>query len=445
VAEAITGTLTCADCSTTLDRKPGGGRPPKYCKPCVSQRGRAQQQAKHASVHGSPQTRLVCCDCTRDFDRHSLNGVPARRCPDCARQRELGQQYERLRQQREDRHATEGRRSTCGTCGEVFDCARKGPIPESCAPCRRKQATESFRDRRRAQAGPAPALTCRDCGVDIVRKPGSGATPQRCRPCALAKKREGSQAWRNRRPGPAMDGVCADCSTSFQRKSPNGPLPKRCPTCTRVAINMSAVTVRRDASRRRHEKAVRWSNCTGCGERLLCARKGPRRQRCSRCAETWVLQYRASKAAPARAATTCIDCGVVVVPARKGAARKRCGPCAAGRQRRQSESWKKAHPEVRRASWRRRKHRRRAAKRGAESEHFNDREIFERDRWKCQICGRKVDPKAKYPDPLSASLDHTVPLAEGGAHSRANTRCTHWICNSRRGDRGGNEQLMLIG
>ena len=36
---------------------------------------------------------------------------------------------------------------------------------------------------------------------------------------------------------------------------------------------------------------------------------------------------------------------------------------------------------------------------------------------------------------MSATLDHVIPLAKGGAHARANVRCAHLICNLRKGDR----------
>lgn len=89
--------------------------------------------------------------------------------------------------------------------------------------------------------------------------------------------------------------------------------------------------------------------------------------------------------------------------------------------------------------------RRRAAKRGAAVEVFTSIEIFERDGWKCGICRRKVSRALAYPDPKSASLDHVVPLSEGGEHSRANTRLAHLDCNVQRNNRGGNEQLSLVG
>lgn len=60
-------------------------------------------------------------------------------------------------------------------------------------------------------------------------------------------------------------------------------------------------------------------------------------------------------------------------------------------------------------------------------------EVFERDNWTCGICDEPVDQDIKWPDPRSVSLDHIVPLALGGAHSRANTQCSHLTCNVRKG------------
>ena len=76
--------------------------------------------------------------------------------------------------------------------------------------------------------------------------------------------------------------------------------------------------------------------------------------------------------------------------------------------------------------------RRRARKLGAEVEKFATVEVFERDGWVCGICGDRVDASLAYPDLMSASLDHIVQLAHGGAHTRANTRCSHLVCNMRR-------------
>lgn len=89
--------------------------------------------------------------------------------------------------------------------------------------------------------------------------------------------------------------------------------------------------------------------------------------------------------------------------------------------------------------------RRRAATRGADAEDVDRVVVGERDRWVCGICLRKVDKAIAYPHPHSQSLDHVIPLSEGGPHTYANTRIAHLECNIHRSDRGGNEQLSLIG
>ncbi len=79
--------------------------------------------------------------------------------------------------------------------------------------------------------------------------------------------------------------------------------------------------------------------------------------------------------------------------------------------------------------------RRRATKKTTEIEHFHSQEIYERDKWVCGICGEVVDRELKYPDLLSPSLDHVLPLSKGGAHTRENCQLAHFICNSRKGDK----------
>lgn len=90
--------------------------------------------------------------------------------------------------------------------------------------------------------------------------------------------------------------------------------------------------------------------------------------------------------------------------------------------------------------------RRRAILRGAATtELVSPVAVFKRDGWRCGICLEQVDQALRYPDPMSASIDHVVPLAAGGAHTMANVQCSHLGCNVRRGARGGGEQLRLVG
>jgi 5-methylcytosine-specific restriction endonuclease McrA len=90
-------------------------------------------------------------------------------------------------------------------------------------------------------------------------------------------------------------------------------------------------------------------------------------------------------------------------------------------------------------------HRKRARRNGGKHEAVYAQRVFERDRWRCGVCRKKIDPKLKNPHPMSVSLDHVVPLSQGGDHSYANTQATHLTCNIARGARGGGEQLRLIG
>lgn len=81
-------------------------------------------------------------------------------------------------------------------------------------------------------------------------------------------------------------------------------------------------------------------------------------------------------------------------------------------------------------------HRRRALKSGSSvGPRFANADVFERDGWVCGLCDEPVPPEAVYPDPLSASLDHVVPLSLGGAHSLENVQLSHLRCNVRKGAR----------
>lgn len=77
--------------------------------------------------------------------------------------------------------------------------------------------------------------------------------------------------------------------------------------------------------------------------------------------------------------------------------------------------------------------RRRARVRAVSVEDFTFNEIADRDRWTCGICGGPVDPRLSWPDQMSQSLDHVVPIAVGGRHVRENVQLAHLVCNMRKG------------
>lgn len=87
--------------------------------------------------------------------------------------------------------------------------------------------------------------------------------------------------------------------------------------------------------------------------------------------------------------------------------------------------------ERKKANW----HARRARKHEAFVESVSVDVVASRDGFSCGICKTRVDMSVQYPDPLSRSLDHVVPLALGGEHSYANTQLAHLACNVSKGAR----------
>jgi 5-methylcytosine-specific restriction endonuclease McrA len=80
---------------------------------------------------------------------------------------------------------------------------------------------------------------------------------------------------------------------------------------------------------------------------------------------------------------------------------------------------------------------RRANLRQGDWEHFSYTEIYERDEWTCGLCREPVDRTLRHPEPMSASLDHVVPIAAGGGHTRDNVQCSHLRCNVTKHKRAG--------
>lgn len=72
---------------------------------------------------------------------------------------------------------------------------------------------------------------------------------------------------------------------------------------------------------------------------------------------------------------------------------------------------------------------------GPIAERFSSTEIYHRDGWVCGICGESIDWRLAYPDVLSASIDHVIPVSKGGAHTRENVQAAHLRCNISKSNR----------
>jgi len=60
-------------------------------------------------------------------------------------------------------------------------------------------------------------------------------------------------------------------------------------------------------------------------------------------------------------------------------------------------------------------------------------EVYRKDNYVCQLCGRSLILNERPRHPNGASVDHVIWLSKGGAHTYANTRAAHLACNTRQG------------
>ncbi|MDD6230406.1 MAG: HNH endonuclease [Lactimicrobium massiliense] len=61
----------------------------------------------------------------------------------------------------------------------------------------------------------------------------------------------------------------------------------------------------------------------------------------------------------------------------------------------------------------------------------------------CAICGKPVDFSLKFPDPMSPTIDHIIPIAKGGHPSDlANMQLAHLACNRAKSDKVLNRKYI---
>lgn len=89
--------------------------------------------------------------------------------------------------------------------------------------------------------------------------------------------------------------------------------------------------------------------------------------------------------------------------------------------------------------------RRRARQSGAHVATVKRADVFKRDRYTCRLCGKRLAMKQQVPHPKAPTIDHIIPLADGGTHEMANVQAAHFICNSAKRDRATGNQLQLVG
>lgn len=185
--------------------------------------------------------------------------------------------------------------------------------------------------------------------------------------------------------------------------------------------------------------------CVECAAPLAAiARRGPRQTRCGNCYDRWRRSENARCARErydrGRTQRFCRVCGVplpkrrsTTCPAHRGMVLFLCTWCGVeavvNRQPRRLVCSIACDIARRRATMRPRT--------SAEERRLRNRarDMLEAV-WRsgaCGICGRAVSRKHAYPHPLSASVDHIIPVAIGGATDIQNLQLAHLCCNHRKG------------
>jgi hypothetical protein len=252
--------------------------------------------------------------------------------------------------------------------------------------------------------------------------------------------------------------TCTTCGETWHRKPTKGQRPKYCPACRgdsgQGRILMQCAACGRDVLKSQSKSGSRvvcsyacraaitpkrpkapklptfalayYHDCAaGCGEQVYGA-ADHERQFPQYCSPACKRRKRPRVTGQARfVAGTCVVCGDCFV-AEYGGHTKTCSAKCTARDA---------------------KARRRALRRGAYIEPVSWRLVAKRDGAACYLCHEDTDPSdytyrtgsdgrpAFTAGHRFPTVDHVVALSNGGAHSQANAKLAHLVCNSRKGDR----------
>jgi 5-methylcytosine-specific restriction endonuclease McrA len=234
------------------------------------------------------------------------------------------------------------------------------------------------------------------CGVFSLR---TNPAQKRCRPCQLEHRRTAKE--RIGQSVPPAPTACAHCATVFVPAMHTSAL-YCCATCKNTAYlkrkdplhgMRRAISAQARATAEQSRRAEIAAHRLAVAEAKTAARRRP--IACARCGVLW--------------------CRLPVVGNRFAY----CTECV-GAVARDVKATSRAIGKAR--------------KRAATVERVSPYRVFERDGWRCYLC-RCDTPKHKrgtYDDD-APELEHVIPLAQGGEHSYANTRCACRSCNLLKG------------
>lgn len=273
-------------------------------------------------------------------------------------------------------------------------------------------------------------LSCGGCGLALPERIKADGFPSKKQPSACSDKCKAMA--RRKRCGSHASRACACCGAVFSAPSKAAIY---CSRACKVRAWRAANPERLALYQAPRLCAYYARHCVDCGKAEGRRRPWSRCDACTRSVERRQSREWAQRAAEAihRAAgrvKLCDECGAAFCPMYGYSMADLCDPCSQARKTR----YKRAN-----------RLRRKALQRGAQVETVDPIKVFERDKWRCHLCGGKT-PRAKrgtYSDD-APELDHLLPLSQGGAHAYTNVACACRRCNAAKGATARG-QLLLVG
>lgn len=314
-------------------------------------------------------------------------------------------------------------KTICAECQELFDTPRgKRPPTKYCRACklivRARQQIDNTRRRTREKWA---AKSCEACAAS-----GVSTREGLCKTCSC-KSGKILKAWRNRVKTPPPIPVIRDGVLLAM------PIPEcQCAVCGKV-FRPSRAENRTACSR---ECGFKWQ-----AAKASAAATGMRvtfrtlRNKCGSCGSVFSHRgsYCSDACTPSRQpmlVAECKGCGQEFNRTTVGASRFFCSPhCVDSAKKAAARRSRKSPSAI--ANKKLRKALARGAKGG---EKVDPLLVFERDGYRCGICGgRTLKAKRGTHHPRAPELDHIVALANGGEHTYRNTQCACRACNGLKG------------
>jgi len=261
--------------------------------------------------------------------------------------------------------------------------------------------------------------SCAECGRPL----GRGQDKYCSRDCAQRARTKAAENARRR--------VCEYCGKEFIMRSPSGKANRGAYTAGRFCSRKCYGLWRRAQEKPEREVGaccnVFFKRCVVCGV-MFAARLKYKKYCSDKCRYNETLKRLRDKYVPKPGEDrVCVVCGKVFHTS-CGLTKKTCSAFCGKRLARMYNKPKS-----------------RARKFGVEYENVNPVFVFERDGWRCQICGKKTPRRnrgTRYPN--APEIDHRIPLSLGGPHTYKNVQCACRRCNIEKSNNDCRGQLPMF-